>query len=66
MSAGRPVRKRITGFANDIAALGRLRVALKITPGLDKNATALAIRDLDSLVDRLSALHQIIESRRVA
>lgn len=64
MSAGRPVRKRVTGFANDIHALNRLRTALKITPNLDKNAVALAIQDLDSLVDKLSALHLEVEKHR--
>ena len=57
MSAGRPVRKRDNGFANDIAALSRLRVALKITPNLDAEEAHLAIRDLDSLIERLSKLH---------
>jgi hypothetical protein len=57
MSAGRPVRKRDNGFANDIAALGRLRVALRITPDLDPEIATLAVRDLDSLIEKLSKLH---------
>jgi hypothetical protein len=64
MSAGRPVRKRVSGFANDIAALNRLRTALKITPGLDENEARLAIRDLDALVERLAVLHQSVENRK--
>jgi hypothetical protein len=65
MSAGRPVRKRDRGFANDIAALGRLRTALRITGGLDATETNLAIRDLDSLIERLSKMH-LEQSRQVA
>lgn len=64
MSAGRPVRKRDRGFANDLAALGRLRTALRITDNLDPIERDLAIRDLDSVIERLSKLH--IAVRQVA
>jgi len=58
MSAGRPVRKREQGFANDIAALNRLKTALKIDASLPDNEVALAIRDCDSLIERLADLHK--------
>jgi hypothetical protein len=61
MSAGRPVRKRDRGFANDLAALGRLRTALRITDKLEPIERDLAIRDLDSLIERLSKLHLAIQ-----
>lgn len=58
MSAGRPVRKRDSGFSNDIAALTRLRTALKIDRRYPDNTKTLAIRDIDALIDRLAELDQ--------
>ncbi len=66
MSAGRPVRKRESGFANDIQALNRLRTALKIDSSLDSNTAALAVRDIDNLIERLAALHRSKEMRKSA
>jgi hypothetical protein len=58
MSAGRPVRKRERGFANDIAALERLRTALRIDDKLDKQLVARAVASIDELSDRLVELHK--------
>lgn len=66
MSAGRPVRKRDNGFSNDIAALTRLRVALKTDHRYPENEIALAVRDIDALIDRLSNLDKKAPSKIAA
>ncbi len=58
MSAGRPVRKRVQGFSNDILALNRLRTALKIDHSLERNSVARAIGNIDSLIDLLAILDE--------
>lgn len=57
MSAGKPVRKRENGFANDIQYLNRLRTALTITPGIERNKMIEARRCIDELIDKLGDLH---------
>lgn len=66
MSAGRPVRKRDNGFTNDIAALTRLRIALKTDHRYPENEVAQAVRDIDALIDRLAGLHQKAPTKLVA
>lgn len=49
MPAGRPIKVRDTGYTSDLTSLSRLRTAIKIHRGLDRNLVAKAIDLIDDL-----------------
>jgi hypothetical protein len=49
MARGRPVRKRVKGFAGDVTTLGRIRTALTLDRTLDSSRVARARILLDEL-----------------
>lgn len=66
MTAGPPVRKRDNGFASDMAAIGRLRIALKIDSRLPLDLVATAIKPLDELSEALGKLHKAVTEQKDA
>jgi len=63
MPAGRPVRKRTSGYASDIHACSVLRTAIRLDRSADGDKADRAIRCVDALIEALANLHADVEDR---